>query len=36
MHITVRDGAIESQSPAEIHGYVDIPIREWAKDWPTA
>lgn len=30
----VRDGVIESQSQAGISGYVSIPLRDWAKDWP--
>jgi hypothetical protein len=34
MHIVVRDGVIESQNTTSIHGYVDIPLHNWAKDWP--
>jgi hypothetical protein len=34
MRIVVRDGVIESQSPNEIQGYIDIPLKHWAKDWP--
>lgn len=34
MRIVVRDGIIEENSPDNIHGYVDIPIKKWAKDWP--
>jgi hypothetical protein len=33
MRIVVCDGKIESQSPTGIHGYVDIPVREWAANW---
>jgi hypothetical protein len=34
MRIVVKDGAIISSSPGSIHGYVDIPLNSWAKDWP--
>jgi len=34
MHIIVRDGIIENQNPAEIHGYIDVPLNQWAKNWP--
>lgn len=34
MRIEVRDGKIENQNPTDICGYVDIPLSDWAKDWP--
>jgi hypothetical protein len=34
MRVVVRDGTIAERSPAEICGYVDVPIRDWPKDWP--
>jgi len=34
MRVVVRDGVIESQSPTSIHGYIDILLKNWAKDWP--
>lgn len=34
MRVVVRDGVIEEQTPAGIHGYVGIPLREWARNWP--
>jgi len=34
MQILVRDGIIESRSEASICGYVSIPLRKWAQNWP--
>jgi len=34
IYIKVRDGVIEEQSPAEICGYIDIPVSKWAQNWP--
>jgi hypothetical protein len=34
LQIVVRDGTIERSDPAGIVSYVDLPIREWSKDWP--
>jgi len=31
MKIVVRDGIIENETPIGIHGYIDIPLRQWAK-----
>jgi len=36
MQVTVRDGVIHRASPDGIVGYIDIPIRNWAKNWPLA
>jgi hypothetical protein len=30
----VRDGVVERREPEGIVAYVDLPLREWAKDWP--
>jgi hypothetical protein len=34
IRIVVRDGVIEHREPEGIVAYVDLPLREWAKDWP--
>lgn len=34
VRIAVRDGVIERRVPEEIVCYVDLPIREWSRDWP--
>jgi len=34
MKIIVRDGVIEHEAPAGIHGYIDIPLSQWTKNWP--
>lgn len=35
MQVVVCDGKIEEASPAGICGYTDIPLRQWAEDWPS-
>jgi hypothetical protein len=34
LRVVVRDGVIEEHEPAGIVSYVELPLREWAKDWP--
>jgi len=34
MKIVVRDGIIENETSIGIHEYIDIPLRQWAKNWP--
>jgi hypothetical protein len=34
LRVVVRDGVVERRDPEAIVCYVDLPIREWAKDWP--
>jgi hypothetical protein len=34
MRVVVRDGNIESHEPDTICGYVDIPLKKWAGNWP--
>lgn len=34
LRIAVRDGVIERREPAELVSYVDLPLGQWAKDWP--
>jgi hypothetical protein len=34
MKIVVRDGVIENELPMGIYGYIDIPLSQWAKNWP--
>jgi hypothetical protein len=34
IRVVVRDGIIESDEPPGICGYVDIPFRDWRKNFP--
>jgi len=34
MHIEIRDGVIHAQEPEEICGYIDLPVKRWASNWP--
>jgi hypothetical protein len=34
LQAVVRDGVIETRAPAEIVGYVELPVARWASDWP--
>jgi hypothetical protein len=34
LRVVTRDGVIEHREPGGIVGYIDIPFREWSKDWP--
>ncbi len=34
LRVLVRDGVVVSSEPEEIACYVDIPFRDWSKDWP--
>jgi len=36
LRLAVRDGVIESQEPAGIYSYVDLPWREWKRNWAYA
>lgn len=34
LHVVLRDGVVESREPEGIVSYVDLPLRDWASDWP--
>jgi hypothetical protein len=34
IRVKIQDGVIQGQEPNGIYGYVDIPFREWRRDWP--